>query len=126
MPLPRALARLNRRITNPITRRVAGRLPGFAIVVHHGRVSGRTYRTPVNAFRQPAGYVIALTYGPHAQWLQNVLAGGGCVLEVGGRQLAMTNPRLLRDPTRHLAPPPVRLILHLLGVDWFLTLDLTT
>jgi hypothetical protein len=35
----------------------------------------------------------------------------------------MTNPRLLRDPTRRLMPVPVRLVLSLIDVDWFLTLD---
>jgi deazaflavin-dependent oxidoreductase (nitroreductase family) len=123
MPIPPAVARFNRHVTNPITRRFAGRLPGFAIVVHRGRVSGRIYRTPVNAFRHAGGYVIALTYGPRAQWLQNLLAEGGCVLEAGGRRRAMTNPRLLRDPTRRLMPVPVRLVLSLIDVDWFLTLD---
>jgi deazaflavin-dependent oxidoreductase (nitroreductase family) len=124
MPLPRSLARLNRRFTNRITGRVAGRLPAFAIVVHKGRVSGRVYRTPVNAFRRRGGgYVIALTYGPDSQWARNVRAQGGCVLETMGRRLQATNPRTVRDPTRQLVPPPVRPILGLLGVDQFMELD---
>ena len=38
-------------------------LPGFGVVEHAGRRSGRRYRTPVNVFRPGASYVIALTYG---------------------------------------------------------------
>src|SRR5258708_9874623 len=40
--------------------RFAARLPGFGIVTHVGRKSGRIYRTPVNVFREPDGFLIAL------------------------------------------------------------------
>jgi deazaflavin-dependent oxidoreductase (nitroreductase family) len=124
MPLPRALARFNRRVTNQLTGRFAGRAPAFAIVVHRGRVSGREYRTPVNAFRRRGGgYVIALTYGPDTQWTRNVLAQGGCALEARGRRVEAGNPRVVRDPARRLVPAPVRPILRLIGVDLFLELD---
>ncbi len=124
MPLPRALARLNRRVTNHVLGPLAARLPAFAIVVHRGRVSGRQYRTPVNAFRRPGGgYVIALTYGPDSQWTRNVLAQGGCTLEIRGRRVEASNPRVVRDPTHRLAPAAVRPVLRLLGVDLFVVLD---
>jgi deazaflavin-dependent oxidoreductase (nitroreductase family) len=76
MPAPRSIARFNRRFTNKLTLKVAGYLPGFAIVSHVGRKSGRTYRTPVNAFRTDDGYIIALTYGSESDWVKNVLAAG--------------------------------------------------
>jgi hypothetical protein len=40
------------RYINPITPPVAKKLPSFAILTHRGRTSGRTYRTPINVFRQ--------------------------------------------------------------------------
>jgi deazaflavin-dependent oxidoreductase (nitroreductase family) len=124
MPLPRALGRFNRRVTNPIVRSFAGRLPGFAIVVHRGRTSGRQYRTPVNAFQGPGGgYVLALTYGQDAQWVRNVLAQGGCVLENRGRRVELGNPRVVHDPGRGLVPAPVRAVLRLIDVELFLQLD---
>jgi deazaflavin-dependent oxidoreductase (nitroreductase family) len=123
MPLPRALARFNRKVTNPIARTVAGRLPGAAILVHRGRRSGREYRTPISLFRRPGGYAVALTYGPGAEWVQNVLAAGDATLETRGRRVAVTNPRVIHDPTRRLMPPLVRDILSLLDVDAFLLLD---
>jgi deazaflavin-dependent oxidoreductase (nitroreductase family) len=127
MPLPRALGGFNRRVTNPITRTFAGRLPGFAIVVHHGRITGREYRTPVNAFqRSGGGFVLALTYGQDAQWVGNVLAQGGCTLEVGGRRVEVRNPRVVRDPARRSVPAPVRAVLRLIDVDLFLELDRET
>lgn len=123
MVLPRALARFNRMVTNPIGRTVAGRVPGSGIVVHRGRRSGRAYRTPVAVFRRPGGYAIALTYGPGAEWVRNVLAAGGAVLERGDRRIRLTDPRVVVDPGRRLVPPWVRVFLRLLGADAFLLLD---
>jgi hypothetical protein len=59
----RWVAAFNLAITNRITTRFAARLPGFGILTHVGRKSGRVYRTPVNVFRAPEGFLIALTYG---------------------------------------------------------------
>jgi deazaflavin-dependent oxidoreductase (nitroreductase family) len=126
MPLPKGLARFNRWVTNPVTRTFAGHLPGFAIVIHRGRTSGRRYRTPVNAFARPdGGYALALTYGPDSQWVRNVVAQGGCTLETTGRRVEMTNPQVVHDPSRRPVPPPVRAILALMGVEYFLELDRT-
>jgi deazaflavin-dependent oxidoreductase (nitroreductase family) len=124
MPFPRALARFNRRVVNRVTGRFAGRLPWFAIVIHRGRVTGRTYRTPVNAFRSPGnGYVIGLSYGPRTDWARNVLAEGGCAIETCGRRLDLVNPRVVRDPQRRLVPAPARLTMRLIRADLFLCLD---
>jgi deazaflavin-dependent oxidoreductase (nitroreductase family) len=126
VPLPSWLARFNRTATNRVTRLVAGHLPGFGIVVHVGRRSGRRYRTPVNAFRRPGGYVIALTYGEVADWIRNVLSAGWCQLERQGRLVTLTNPRVVVDRRADLVPAPVRPILRLIGVDHFLELDLAS
>jgi deazaflavin-dependent oxidoreductase (nitroreductase family) len=123
MPLPRALARFNRKVTNPIARTFAGRLTGGAMIVHRGRRSGRTYRTPVAVFRRPGGYTVALTYGSGAEWVQNVLAAGGATIEKGDRHIRLVNPRVIVDPDRRPVPPWVRVFLRLLGADAFLLLD---
>src|SRR6266704_4195225 len=77
----RWVAAFNLAVTNRITSRFAARLPGFGILAHVGRKSGRVYRTPVNVFRAPEGLLIALTYGRVSEWVKNVLAAGGCQLE---------------------------------------------
>jgi deazaflavin-dependent oxidoreductase (nitroreductase family) len=123
MPLPRALARFNRVATNQVGRLLAPRLPGAANIVHRGRKSGREYRTPISAFRRPGGYAAALTYGPGAEWVQNVLAAGSAVLEMRGGQVRVTNPRVIHDPAYRLVPPLVGAILGLLDADAFLLLD---
>src|SRR3954471_10116793 len=115
MPLPRSLARFNKVITNRIGRVLAPRVPGAAVIVHRGRRSGREYRTPISAFRRPGGYAAALTYGPGAEWVQNVLAAGNATLETVGRRVPVTNPRVVHDPARRLVPPLVRDILGLIG-----------
>jgi deazaflavin-dependent oxidoreductase (nitroreductase family) len=124
MPAPRWLARFNRRVTNRFLGRMATRLPGFGVVVHEGRKSGRQYRTPVNVFRRGDGYVIALTYGPGAEWVRNVLASGGCALETRGRTVRLTRPRLFHDEQRRAVPAAVRMVLGLAQVSHFLELAL--
>ena len=124
MPAPRWLARFNRRVTNRLLGPLAPRLPGFGVVVHTGRKTHRPYRTPVNVFRRADGYVIALTYGPDAEWVRNVLASGGCTLETRGRTLRLTRPRVFRDERRRSVPAPVRIVLGIVGVADFLELKL--
>lgn len=120
--VPRRVARFNRVVTNRVVRPIAGRTPGLGIVRHRGRRSGRTYRTPVNAYARGDGYVIALVYGADSDWVRNVTAGGGCELQVRGRRLRLTGPRIVHDETRRDVPWVVRPALWLLGVDDFLYL----
>lgn len=122
MPIPLAVGRLNRVGFNRLSRPVAAHLPGFGVVHHRGRRSGREYATPVNVFATDGGYVIALTYGPRADWVRNVLAAGGCTLRTHGRDVRCVAPRLFRDPGRRVVPAPVRIPLGWLQVEEFLEL----
>jgi len=108
------------RFFNPLSRLVAGWLPGFGIVRYVGRTSGKAYRTPMNVFRDGDDYVFALTYGADVQWVKNVLASGTCELEVMGRVISLRDPVLFTDPKRQLMPIPVRPFLGLLRVSEFL------
>jgi deazaflavin-dependent oxidoreductase (nitroreductase family) len=123
MPLPKRLARFNLRVTNRVLGPLAERLPGFGIVAHRGRRSGRTYRTPVNIFRHGDGYVIALTYGADSQWVRNVLAAGEVDVEIRGRPVHLTAPELVHDERRRLVPAPVRVPLAAANVSDFLVLS---
>jgi deazaflavin-dependent oxidoreductase (nitroreductase family) len=122
MSVPRWLARFNARVTNHIIGPVAPRLPGLGVVVHVGRKTGRQYRTPISVFGRDDGFIIALTHGKESNWVQNVLAAGGCRLETGGRAWRLTDPRLLHDPLRRAVPQPVRVVLGLINVDDFIEL----
>ena len=116
------LGHLTSRYFNPLSRPIMGRLPGCALVVHLGRRSGTARRTPVNVYRADESYAIALTFGPAAQWVQNVLAAGGCELRTRGRTVRLVDPRVVTDPTRSLIPRPMRTIQRLIGVDEYLVL----
>jgi deazaflavin-dependent oxidoreductase (nitroreductase family) len=122
MPLPRTVGKLNKAGLNRITRHIAPWAPGMGLIVHRGRRSGRRYETPVQVFPAEDGYVIALTYGPGADWIKNVLAAGGCELRTRGRTVQLTQPRLYRDDTRQHIRLPEREMLRLLRVSDFLSL----
>jgi deazaflavin-dependent oxidoreductase (nitroreductase family) len=98
------------RYLNRFTRPLARRLPGFAILTHRGRTTGRTYQTPINVFRRGDDYFFFLTYGSDAQWVKNVLAGGSCSIETRGRVVELAEPKLVTDPELRPAPAPVRFI----------------
>lgn len=123
MPIPMAVARFNRYVTNPLMRLFAGWAPGFCILHHVGRTSGRLYRTPLNIFEVDDGFVIDLTYGPDVDWRKNVFAAGECVIVHRGRQISLTEPRFIStEKGMGEMPFPVRVVLRLLGVTQFVHL----
>lgn len=124
MPLPRWLARFNFRVTNHFLGPLATRVPGWGVVVHTGRKSHRRYGTPVFVFHRDGRFIIALTYGRESQWVQNVLAEGGCLLETQGRTVRLSRPRLFHDESRGSVPALHRWMLTALNVSDFL--ELTT
>jgi deazaflavin-dependent oxidoreductase (nitroreductase family) len=93
-------ARIARR-ANPRMRAFARRVPPFAVIEHVGRVSGRTYRTPVVAFavRDPdsLGVLAAfpLPWGPDTDWARNVRRAGRCDLTRKGTRYTVTDPRVI-------------------------------
>jgi deazaflavin-dependent oxidoreductase (nitroreductase family) len=124
MPAPRWVARANKAGLNRITKFVAPWAPGWAVVVHRGRKSGRTFRTPLWAFRRPDGFVIALTYGSNADWVRNVLAAGGCEIEARRRRYQVGNPRLYRDENATGMPAFIRFMLRrVIKAPEFLSVD---
>jgi deazaflavin-dependent oxidoreductase (nitroreductase family) len=113
----RQLAVVHRAFTNKITILFAARLPGFGIIRNVGRKSGKVYRTPVNVFRTPTGFRVALTYGRDSGWVKNVLAAGGCELETRGASFPLSDPVLVHDPSRRSFPLIVRTVLGLIDAN---------
>ena len=92
----RPLIRLQRAIINPRQMRSAGTPGAYASVIRHrGRVSGRSYETPVGAVAVDDGFVIALVYGSRTNWLQNVLAAGPPPSSTKGRTYAVDQPEIV-------------------------------
>ena len=120
MPLPRWLAHVNKRVFNPIEERRGSR----PVLVHTGRSSGRTYRTPLDAHRLPDGFLFIPMYGPRTDWVKNVLAAGGARLRIDGSEVELEAPRLVRKddiwsqlPTATRTPPTITGASELLRLD---------
>jgi len=120
----RWLAKINIVFTNRITSLFAGWLPGFGILTHVGRKSGKVYRTPVNVFRASTGFIIALTYSRQCEWVKNLLAAGGCELKTRGKKYQLSAPHVVHDPTRRRFPIPARLVLRIVGADEYMELTM--
>ena len=118
----RRFAPVTTRVLNPVALLVAGRVPGFAILTHVGRRTGRRYRTPLMVFRRGDSYVVALGSGADVQWVRNVVAAGGGELEMRGRIVEVTEPRIWRDPSMRPLSPPLRWIGSAIGLTEFLAL----
>jgi deazaflavin-dependent oxidoreductase (nitroreductase family) len=119
----RWLAKINSAFTNRITGLFAGWLPGFGILTHVGRKSGKVYRTPVNVFRVPPAFIIALTYSSQSEWVKNVLAAGVCELKTVEKNYHLSAPNVVRDPTRRRFPIPVQIVLRIVGADEYMELS---
>ena len=105
MEFPQGLARFNKRVTNPVQRLWAGRIPLHGILEHVGRRSGKPYRTPLVMFNaeiagQP-GIAILLTYGPNRDWLKNIKAAGGGRIRRHGKTFGVTNPPVVTKADAH-------------------------
>ena len=126
MPLPRWVARFNKRVTNRFLEPLARRFNNFAVVNHVGRRSGRPYRTPVNYFEtdEVGTVVVALTYGPGADWVRNVQGRGGTVETVHGVGRIESAEIVDRLGAWPLLPRLVRVVLRLLRVRHFMMLRL--
>ena len=94
MPWPSFLKPVHTMI-NPIAMLVAGRTGSLAVVTHTGRRSGRTYRTPVRAFRRADLVAIGANFGAGSEWVRIIQSAGGCELLLRGDLLHLTGPRLV-------------------------------
>lgn len=124
MNFPRFMRRVNRIFTNPLMNTVAWAVPPLAIVHHVGRRSGRSYRTPVLAFRTDTGYVIPLTYGRDVDWARNLVAAGGGELQQVGRRHQLHHARIVGSGAgcKHL-PAGVRPLLRAANLPGYVLLD---
>jgi hypothetical protein len=122
-PFPRSFATFNRKVANPVMRKVAGSFGPFAIVRHRGRRTGRDYATPVLAFGTEDGLVAGVLYGTTSDWVRNVVAGDGAEVKWHGQSRAYEQPRLISSeeglPT---VPTVIRGPFRLLGVRNFVRL----
>lgn len=117
----------NKRVTNRITGKIAGRrYSPICLIRHTGRRTGTPYETPIMAARTGDGFIFALTYGPNVDWYRNVLASGHATLRWQGQELALEHPQTVDARTGQNAFPfPPSLILRLLGMQHFFQMKVT-
>ena len=120
MPLPRWLAHINKRVFNPMEVHRGAR----PVLIHTGRSSGKTYRTPLDAHRLPDGYLFIPLYGPRTDWVKNVLAAQAAQLSIDGHEIELQSPRLVKKkdiwpmvPTTNKTPPGISSESELLRMD---------
>jgi deazaflavin-dependent oxidoreductase (nitroreductase family) len=94
MLFPPAFERFQIKYINPMLRPLSKRLPGFAVIKHRGRTSGKGYETIVTAYRKGSVLAIGLAHGK-TNWVKNVLAAGDADIHVGRKDLHLVNPRVL-------------------------------
>jgi deazaflavin-dependent oxidoreductase (nitroreductase family) len=113
----------NKHILNRVTRTFANFSRGpFAVIRHVGRHSGKPYETTIMVEPAEDGIVIALTYGPGVDWYRNILAAGHGTLW-HGKVYAIEKPESIDRKTALPAfPPPLRLILKMLGTQHFVSM----
>ncbi|KAB2340554.1 nitroreductase family deazaflavin-dependent oxidoreductase [Actinomadura rudentiformis] len=121
MPMPKWWGHVNKRVFNPLTI-ARGKSP---VLIHVGRVSGATYRTPLDAHPVDGGYLFILVYGSGSDWVQNVLAADRARLRVDGRDVELASPRLVgKDEAFEALPDDVARPPRVLRITEFLRMDL--
>lgn len=120
MPMPRWWTHVNKRVFNPMELK-RGERP---VLTHTGRTSGRTYRTPLDAHPVDGGYLFILVYGSKSDWARNILASGSASLRVDGRDVALSNPRVIgKDEAWRVLPGNVKRPPRLLKITEYLRMD---
>ena len=110
-PIQSVLRRLTK-ATRPLALRSAGQPgSGTSVVRHVGRLSGRTYETPVVAAKHDDSFLIALPYGRRTDWLKNVVGNGSATIVTNGRTYEVNRPEVIpmADATGYFRPREQRM-----------------
>ena len=118
--------RFNKYVTNKILIHISGKKFGhFVVLSHVGRKSGKLYTIPIIAEPAKNGFVIALTYGRKVDWLENVLAKGGCSILWKNKDYSLVDPQFIDKEVGLLAFPALfRTGLRKMGIQYFLKLEI--
>ncbi len=122
MKIPNKVRYLNKKFTNRLMMRIAGRKHSPIVIMEHvGRVSGKVYQVPLLAAACKGGFMFALTYGPHVDWYQNVLHSREGKLTVNGRVVHLVSPEnVLKETGQRAFGQPASTILKLIDIrDFF-------
>jgi deazaflavin-dependent oxidoreductase (nitroreductase family) len=98
------------RVFNRFTMLLAGTrlLPLYGVLVHRGRRSGKTFRTPVVVRPTSDGFIIPMPWGQGTDWYRNVRAAGECVVRWKGRDYPLVQPEVIDAATAAATFSPVQ------------------
>ncbi len=120
MPMPKLLARVNKRTFNKMELRKGVR----PTLTHVGRKSGTEYKVPLDAHAVAGGYIFILMYGADSDWVRNILAAGTARLTIDGMEIDLVAPRVINTdaawaqlPTTTKAPPGFAKVTEYLQMD---------
>lgn len=95
-PVLNVVRGLSRAVFNPRQMKTAGTPGAYASVIrHHGRATGAPFETPVVALPTENGFVIALPYGTHSNWVKNVLKDESATIRHEGHTYRLDQPELI-------------------------------
>ena len=123
MPLPKWIARVNKRTFNKMEMKRGAR----PVLTHVGRSSGTIYHTPLDAHPVDHGYIFICMYGSDSDWVKNVLGAGGGSLRIGGDTVELTAPRVVtKDAAWRQLPETTKAPPDYLNVTEYLQMDVAT
>jgi deazaflavin-dependent oxidoreductase (nitroreductase family) len=119
MSLKRRIVTTGQRwIVNPLTKPLAGTLPGLVLLETTGRRSGLPRRTPVGGRLDGELVWIVAEHGEHANYVRNIRANPKVRVRVGRSWRTGTAKVLPEDdPRRRLRFTPNDLMVRLVGTD---------
>lgn len=120
VPFP-ALRRFGNERLDPWVMRLGlagGRHSEIATIEHVGRTSGTVRYTPVHATFADDDVWIPLPYGELSQWARNVVAAGGCRLQLHESLHELGDPAIVAPAEDPLLARPVQLIADELGIRY--------
>lgn len=115
---PRAGTAWVNRVVDPwlVERGIVDRTAGeIGLIEHIGRRSGTVRLSPVHPVSIDGGFRIIVPLGVASQWARNVLAAGGCRLQVGDSVYELREPRLVPASTFRGIPWPIAQLMDWLG-----------
>jgi hypothetical protein len=111
------------RFVGPVAKPVSGRrfFRLWALIHHTGRVSGRSFQTPIVVIRTPSGFIVPLPFGS-AQWPRNVVAAGAATLRWNGQDWHVREPVIVGPEGASAFNRVERLGIRAFGISHFLRL----
>lgn len=96
-PHARSRLRAATRLFNPLVLVLAGTpfLPLYGVIEHHGRRTGKAFRTPVVVRPTGDGFIVPMPWGERTDWYRNVRAAGECVIRWKGRDYRLVQPEVI-------------------------------